>query len=185
MPVTWHTTLTGTQHGYWEERPCTVSEGILTEREQKQCCIEGILQNERTQNRIHVNKWIKDDDEIPEHWWFRCGIWERKETHPYGSCRRSCWAVADRAERAPSSATSARVVTRELGVPWSTVRKILRCILHRYPYKTPIVQQLKPHDPQQRLDFALQFLARMEVDDLWPDIREFSHPSRFAKRLTL
>ena len=31
------------------------------------------------------------------------------------------------------------------------------------------MQQLKPHDPQQRLDFALQFLARIEVDDMWPE----------------
>ena len=30
-------------------------------------------------------------------------------------------AVADRAERARNSATSARAVSRELGVPWSTV----------------------------------------------------------------
>ena len=35
-------------------------------------------------------------------------------------------AVADRAERAPNSATSARAVSRELGIPWSTDRKILR-----------------------------------------------------------
>ena len=31
------------------------------------------------------------------------------------------------------------------------------------------MQQLKPHDPQQHLDFALQFLARMEVDDMLPE----------------
>ena len=31
------------------------------------------------------------------------------------------------------------------------------------------MQQLKPHDPQQRLDFALDFLAGMEVDDMWPE----------------
>ena len=53
-------------------------------------------------------------------------------------------AVAHRAERAPNSATSARAVSRELGVPWSTVRKILRCILHWYPYKIQIVQKLNP-----------------------------------------
>ena len=35
-------------------------------------------------------------------------------------------AVADRAEHAPNSATSARAVSRQLGVPWSTVRKILQ-----------------------------------------------------------
>ena len=78
-------------------------------------------------------------------------------------------AVADRAERAQNSATNARAVSRELGVPWSTVRKILPCILHCYPYKIQIVQQLKPLDPQKRLDFAFQFLARMEVDGMWPE----------------
>ena len=31
------------------------------------------------------------------------------------------------------------------------------------------MQQLKSHDLQQRLDFALQILARMEVDDMWPE----------------
>ena len=78
-------------------------------------------------------------------------------------------AVADRAEHALNSATSAWAVSRELDVPWSTVTKILRCILHWYPYKIQIVQQLKPHDPQQHLDFALQFLAQMEVDDMCPE----------------
>ena len=38
-------------------------------------------------------------------------------------------AVADRAERALNSATSARSVSHEFGVHWSTVRNILRCIL--------------------------------------------------------
>ena len=73
-------------------------------------------------------------------------------------------AAADCAERAPNSATSVRAVSRELGVPWWTVKKILHCILHWYPYKIQIVQQLKPHDPQRHLDFALQFLAWMEMD---------------------
>ena len=78
-------------------------------------------------------------------------------------------AGADRAEHAPNSAASARPMSHELGVPCSTVIKILRCILHWYPYKIQTVQQLKPHDPQQRLDFALHFLARMEVGDMWPE----------------
>ena len=63
--------------------------------------------------------------------------------------------VSDRAEHSTS------VVSREMGVPWSTVRKILYCILHWYPYKIQIVQQLKPHDSQQRHEFPLQFLVRM------------------------
>ena len=70
-------------------------------------------------------------------------------------------AVALCAECDPNSATSAQAVSHELGVPGSKVRKIMRCILHWYPYKIQIVQKLKPHDPQQCLDFALQFLARI------------------------
>ena len=72
-------------------------------------------------------------------------------------------AVADRAERASNSATSARALSRELSVSWSTVRKILHCILRWNLYKNQIVQQPRPHNPQQRLDFALQFRARMEM----------------------
>ena len=78
-------------------------------------------------------------------------------------------AVADRAEHAPNSTTLAHAVLCELGVPWSTVRKLQLCILHWYPYKIQNVQQLKPHDLQQLFDFALQFLARMVVDDMWPE----------------
>ena len=46
---------------------------------------------------------------------------------------------------------------------------LTRHTLHWFPYNIQIAQQLKPHDPQQRLDFARQFLARMEVDDMWPE----------------
>ena len=37
------------------------------------------------------------------------------------------------ASHALNSATSARAVSCELDVPWSTIRNILRCILHWYP----------------------------------------------------
>ena len=83
-------------------------------------------------------------------------------------------ALADRGERAPNSAINARAV------PWSTIRQILHCILHWCPYKIHIVQQLKPHDPQQRLDFVLQFLARMEVDDMWPENILWTHEAHFT-----
>ena len=89
-------------------------------------------------------------------------------------------AVADLAERVPNSSTSARAVSRELGVPWSTVRKILRSILYWYSYKIEIVQQLKPHDPQQSLDFVLQFLARMEVDVMWPENSLWTDEAHFT-----
>ena len=89
-------------------------------------------------------------------------------------------AIADRAECYLHSATSTRAMSLELGAPWSTVRKILRCILHWYPYKIQIVQLLKLHDPQLRLTFALQFLARMEMDDMWPENILWTDVAHFA-----
>ncbi|GBO15961.1 hypothetical protein AVEN_123548-1 [Araneus ventricosus] len=50
----------------------------------------------------------------------------------------------------------------------STVRKILRNILRCYPFKITQVQELVPSDLPKREAFALQFLARMEVDNAWP-----------------
>ena len=31
------------------------------------------------------------------------------------------------------------------------------------------MEQLKPNDPQQRLNSALQFLVQTEMDDMWPE----------------
>ena len=53
-------------------------------------------------------------------------------------------AVADRVECTPNSASSAQVVSHELGVPWSTVKKILRCILHRYPTRFRLSSNWNP-----------------------------------------
>ncbi|GBN66443.1 hypothetical protein AVEN_71821-1 [Araneus ventricosus] len=53
-------------------------------------------------------------------------------------------------------------------MPVSTVRKILRNILQCYPFKITHVQELVPADLPKREAFALQFLARMEVDNAWP-----------------
>jgi hypothetical protein len=52
-------------------------------------------------------------------------------------------------------------------MPYSTVWKILRKIIHFYPYKISRVQELRNNDHDKRLNFALTFLARMEVDDAW------------------
>lgn len=79
-------------------------------------------------------------------------------------------AIATAAAAASSSnaTVSGRSIARTLNIPWATVRMILRKILKLYPYKMHFVQQLKPHDHSARLDFALSFLARMQVDDNWP-----------------
>ncbi|GBL81484.1 hypothetical protein AVEN_143747-1 [Araneus ventricosus] len=63
---------------------------------------------------------------------------------------------------------SAQGISRTLDMPVSTVRKILRNILQCYPFKIMHVQELVPADLPKREAFALQFLARMEVDNAWP-----------------
>ncbi|GBM78326.1 hypothetical protein AVEN_27926-1 [Araneus ventricosus] len=61
-----------------------------------------------------------------------------------------------------------RGISRTLGIPVSTVHKILRNILQCYPFKITHVQDLVPADLPKREAFALQFLARMDVDNAWP-----------------
>ncbi|GBN15897.1 hypothetical protein AVEN_144704-1 [Araneus ventricosus] len=76
--------------------------------------------------------------------------------------------VATALQEASSSALgtcSARGIFQTLDLPVSTVRKILRNIL---PFKITHVQELVPADLPKRKAFALQFLARMEVDNAWP-----------------
>ena len=64
--------------------------------------------------------------------------------------------------------SSARAVSRQLDVSYGTVWKILRKIVHFFPYKISHKQQLLGTDTERRLSFALTFIARMEVDDFWP-----------------
>lgn len=64
--------------------------------------------------------------------------------------------------------SSARAKSRNLGVPYSTVRNVLRKMVHFFPYKISHNQQLLPIDREKRLTYALTFLARVEVDASWP-----------------
>ena len=59
-------------------------------------------------------------------------------------------------------------IARTLDRPTSTVLKILRNILRCYLYNIVHVQELLPSDLAARETFALEFLARMEVDNDWP-----------------
>lgn len=77
-------------------------------------------------------------------------------------------ATAEASVRSSNASVSGRSIARALDIPWTTVRMILRKILKLYPYKMHFVQQLKPQDHSARLDFALHFLARMQVDEYWP-----------------
>ena len=60
--------------------------------------------------------------------------------------------------------SSARSVSRHTQIPYSMVRKILHQMLQFYPYKISSVQELLPGDAADWKNFALIFLARMQVD---------------------
>ncbi|GFT54416.1 transposable element tc3 transposase [Trichonephila clavipes] len=55
-----------------------------------------------------------------------------------------------------------------LDLPRSIVQEIMRNILHYYPYKLQLVQELFPHVFETRHLFSLQFLTRLELDPEWP-----------------
>ena len=59
---------------------------------------------------------------------------------------------------------SARGIAQTLYRPVLTMRKVLRNILHCYPYKISHVQELSLSDLPPRETFALKFLAHMKVD---------------------
>ncbi|GFX99875.1 uncharacterized protein TNCV_259121 [Trichonephila clavipes] len=65
------------------------------------------------------------------------------------------------------ASTSVRRVAEALGLPRSTLLKIMRNILRYYPYKLQFVQELLPYDFETRHLFSLQFLVRLEVDPEW------------------
>ncbi|GBL75674.1 hypothetical protein AVEN_154985-1 [Araneus ventricosus] len=48
-------------------------------------------------------------------------------------------------------------ISRETGFPYSTVRKVLRNIMHFFPYKIHFTQQTLDRDKPQRLAFAVVF----------------------------
>ena len=59
--------------------------------------------------------------------------------------------------------------TRDLYLPWSTVRNILKSILKWYPYNwNSFVEQLNTANLEKRLNFRTIFLARIIVDNKWP-----------------
>ena len=62
---------------------------------------------------------------------------------------------------------SARGWPRSLDRPASTARKIVKKILDCFPYKAYHEQKLISADLPTRENFALEFLAHMEVDNEW------------------
>ena len=168
-------------YGYWKKKPCTVKSEVtvfyLNGSESNAALREYRRMKGLRREPMSTNGLKKMMMKFENNGNFGVAPGRGRRPIPMEVVNEVAVAVADRAECVPNSATSARAVSRELCVPWSTVRKILCCILHWYTYKIQIVQQLKPHDPQQRLGFVLQFLARIEEDDMWSMLilQAFSH----------
>ena len=57
---------------------------------------------------------------------------------------------------------SARRMSRETGIPYGTVWRILREDLNRFPYKVQLKQTLTQKNKMQRLEFATEVSRRIE-----------------------
>ncbi|GFT55804.1 uncharacterized protein TNCV_4521961 [Trichonephila clavipes] len=88
-------------------------------------------------------------------------------------------AIVDQSMDNVIGCSSARTVSRHLGVPYSTVWNVLRKVVHFFPYKIRHNQQFMANDREKRLTFALTFLARVEVDASWPWKIQWSDEANF------
>ena len=73
-------------------------------------------------------------------------------------------ATAIKESRGGVKPWSARKIVRALDMAVCEKHKILRNILHCYPYKLRHVQELFPYDLPARETFAIEFLACMKVN---------------------
>ncbi|GFV04137.1 uncharacterized protein TNCV_917581 [Trichonephila clavipes] len=71
------------------------------------------------------------------------------------------------ASEAASGTSSAREAARQLGLPPSSVRNILRRILQLHPYKLQSCHELLPADTAQREAFAKWAFSKMKQDLTW------------------
>lgn len=67
--------------------------------------------------------------------------------------------VVDSVQDSPETSTRRR--SAQLGLSRRSVQRILAA-LHMFPYKVQLVQELKPLDYQQRLDYAISFRQKAE-----------------------
>lgn len=72
-------------------------------------------------------------------------------------------AVQQSVANDPSVSTRRR--SGQLGIPRTTLQRILKLDLKMYPYKVQIVQQILPQDPQQRLQYAIRFTQLATQND--------------------
>ena len=75
--------------------------------------------------------------------------------------------IVGRAQNNIACTSSARGLSRNIDMPYNTVWKNLRKIIHFYSCKINRLQKLHYTYHQKRLTFALTFPARMEVDVYW------------------
>ena len=61
-----------------------------------------------------------------------------------------------------SGFSSTRIVSRNLGVPYSTMQNVWRKMVLFFPYKIYYNQQLLPIDREKRLTFALTFWLELK-----------------------
>lgn len=83
------------------------------------------------------------------------------------------------AKKTPNGECSLRAIASTTNVPVSTVRKAMRSRLDFYPYRLKEVQELLPRDPDQRFQFAANFLARVEANQRWLDRILWSDEAHF------
>ncbi len=89
-------------------------------------------------------------------------------------------AIDSQASSSELRIASAHMTSRSLGIPWSTVRKVLKVYLHRYPYRISRLQALQDSDLPKRLNYAHWMLNKVETTPgwlhnvLWSDEAHFS-----------
>ena len=77
-------------------------------------------------------------------------------------------AFVDATSQSPHGVVSVPTVSRAIDMPYSTAWRVMRLIMGSFPYKINRLHELSVGDPVVRETCALQFLARMEVDDACP-----------------
>lgn len=87
--------------------------------------------------------------------------------HPLGSVDEVAVVVAGHAAHASNSACSARAVSINLSLPWSTARNILHYVIQWYPFKIHSMHQLRLPRSSTITCLCSSFLAHMEVNGMW------------------
>ena len=74
---------------------------------------------------------------------------------------------------------SIRIASNELAIPGSTAHKVLHKRLRLHAYKLQIVQALKPDGHPRRAAFAEEILQRIDDDNDYLNIVDFSDKATF------